>query len=138
MVLLRKKQGFMSLTLFWKSMACKPPGAKIILMLLRGEEALSQTINLVELPPGYAMRYLERIFGFSVEEDRQGIVITKVLSRSPAAQIELRPGDRITELEGVRVDSLEAFVARMEENLGRLPLRFTLFRGQRGYLVEMP
>jgi S1-C subfamily serine protease len=84
------------------------------------------------------MLYLERIFGFSVEEDRQGIVITKVLSRSPASQIELKPGDRITELEGVRVDNLETFVARMEETLGRLPLRFTLFRGQRGYLVEMP
>jgi serine protease Do len=115
-----------------------PPGAEIILTLLRGEEVLSQTIKLTELPPGYAMLYLERIFGLSVEEDRQGIVITKVLSRSPAAQIELRPGDRITELEGVRVDSQEAFVARMEETLGRLPLRFTLFRGQRGYLVEMP
>ncbi len=115
-----------------------PPGEKIMLTLLRGEEVLSQTINLDELPPGYAMRYLERIFGLLVEEDRQGIVITKVLSRSPAAQIELRPGDRITELAGVRVDSLEAFVARVEETLGRLPLRFTLFRGQRGYLVEMP
>ena len=115
-----------------------PPGAKIILSLLRGEEELSKTINLVELPPGYAMLYLERIFGLAVEEDRQGVVITKVLSKSLAAEIELRPGDRITELEGVRVESLEAFVARMEETLGRLPLRFTLFRGQRGYLVEMP
>jgi serine protease Do len=115
-----------------------PPGAKITLTLLRGEEILGETINLDELPPGYAMHYLERIFGLLVEEDRQGIVITKVLSRSPAAQIELRPGDRITELAGVRVDSLEAFVVRIEETLGRLPLRFTLFRGQRGYLVEMP
>ena len=109
-----------------------------MLALLRGEEELSQTVNLAELPQDYALNYLERIFGLSVEEDPQGIVVTKVLSRSPAAQIELRPGDRITELEGVRVASLEAFVARMEETLGRLPLRFTLFRGQRGYLVEMP
>jgi serine protease Do len=115
-----------------------PPGEKISLTLLRGEEVLNQTINLVELPSGYALNYFERIFGLLVEEDRQGIVIAKVLSRSPAAQIELRPGDRITEVEGVRVDSLEAFVARLEETLGRLPLRFTLFRGQRGYLVEMP
>ena len=109
-----------------------------MLALLRGEEELSQTINLDELPPDYAMNYLDRIFGLLVEEELQGIVITKVLPRSPAAQIELRPGDRITELEGVRVDSLETFVARVEETVGRLPLRFTLFRGQRGYLVEMP
>ena len=115
-----------------------PPGAKITLTLLRGEEVLGKTINLYELPPDYAMNYLERIFGLLVEEELQGIVITKVLPRSPAAQIELRPGDRITELAGVRVDSLETFVARVEETLGRLPLRFTLFRGQRGYLVEMP
>ena len=115
-----------------------PPGATITLTLLRGEEVLSQTIHLQEFPPGYAMLYLERVFGLLVEEDRQEIIITKVLSRSPAAQIELRPGDRIVELEGVHVDSLEDFIARIEETLGRLPLRFTLFRGQRGYLVEMP
>jgi serine protease Do len=115
-----------------------PPGSKIKLTLLRGEKELSQTINTVEIPQGYALTYFERIFGILVEEDRQGLVIKKVLSKSPAAQIELRPGDRITELEGVRVDSLDAFVAQVEETLGRLPLRFTLFRGQRGYLVELP
>ena len=115
-----------------------PPGSDILLTLLRGEEEIEKTLSLAELPPGYAMSYLERIFGILVEEDRKGLVIVKILPRSPAAQIELRPGDRITELEGSRVDNLQALSARVEETLGRLPLRFTLFRGQRGYLVEMP
>lgn len=115
-----------------------PPGSNILLTLLRGEEEMHKTLSLAELPAGYAMSYLERIFGLLVEEDRQGLVIVKVLPRSLAAQIELRPGDRITELEGSRVDNLQALSARVEETLGRLPLRFTLFRGQRGYLVEMP
>ena len=115
-----------------------PPGSAILLTLLRGEEEVEKTLNLAELPADYALTYLERIFGIMVKEDRQGIVIVKILPGSPAAQIELRPGDRITELEGGRVDNLQALSARIEETLGRLPLRFTLYRGQRGYLVEMP
>lgn len=115
-----------------------PPGATIVLKLLRGVDEISRELSLVELPPGYAMNYFVRIFGLEVEEDRQGLVVSRVLPNSPAAQIELRPGDRIVEIEGARVDTLKDMAARVEATLGRLPLRFTLFRGQRGYLVEMP
>ena len=115
-----------------------PPGATMTLTLLRGEQVLNKTLQLTELPQGYAMRYLEHIFGIQVDEDRNGVFIVKTLPGSPAAQIKLRPGDRITELEGLRVETLKGLYTRIEETLGRLPLRFTLFRGQRGYLVEMP
>jgi serine protease Do len=115
-----------------------PPGAKIVFKLLRGVVEINRELSLDELPPGYAMNYFVRIFGLEVEEDRQGLVVSRVLPNSPASQIELRPGDRIAEIEGVRVDTLKDMAARVEATLGRIPLRFTLFRGQRGYLVEMP
>ena len=115
-----------------------PPGAKIVLTLLRGVDELKTTIRLAELPSGYAMNYFERIFGLKVEEDGRGLVVARVIPGSPSAQIVLKPGDRIVEIEGVGVESLAALTTRIEETLGRLPLQFTLFRGQRGYLVEMP
>ena len=115
-----------------------PPGSKVALTLLRGIDELQTTIRLAELPAGYASRYVKRIFGLVVDQDQQGIVVAKVVDNSPAARLELRPGDRIVEVQGVRVDDLQAFNARIEATLGRLPLKFAVFRGNRGYLVELP
>ncbi|MGW8313749.1 MAG: trypsin-like peptidase domain-containing protein, partial [Desulfuromonadales bacterium] len=114
------------------------PGSRVLLTMLRGVEQIPITFKLTELPDGYAEHYLQRIFGLIVDQDDQGVYITRVLQNSPAAQIELRPGDRITELEGIRVENLQAFFAGIETSLGHLPLRFSVFRGNRGYLVEMP
>ena len=114
------------------------PGEKVALTLLRGVDELESSVSLAELPADYALRYFERVFGLVAAKDRLGVVITRVLANSPAAQIELRPGDRIAEVEGVRVDTLETFVARIEATLGRLPLKLTIFRGNQGYLVELP
>jgi serine protease Do len=115
-----------------------PPGEKLTLRLLRGEEELDLQVQLTELPRDYAMNYFSNVFGLVVAEDMQGVVIEKVLPDSAAARIELRPGDRLVEIEGLRIDSLKSFIARVEETLGRLPLRFAIYRGTRGYLVELP
>jgi serine protease Do len=115
-----------------------PPGSNVVLTLLRGVEELQKTIRTAELPAGYASSYVKRIFGLVVEQDPQGLVVGRVVADSPAARLELRPGDRIVEVEGLRVDDLQAFVARIEATLGRLPLKFAVFRGNRGYLVELP
>lgn len=115
-----------------------PPGTDLKVSLLRGEEETEAVIRLAGLPDGYALDYLHDVFGLVVEEDHQGVVVSKVLSGTPAARIELRSGDRIVEIEGERVDSLSTLIARVEETLGRLPLRFAIYRGNRGYLVELP
>ncbi len=115
-----------------------PPGEKLKLRLLRGEEELDLKIQLAELPQDYALMYFEDVFGLAVEEDVQGIVVDKVLPNSAASRIELRPGDRIVEIEGARIDSMKSFITRVEATLGRLPLRFAIYRGNRGYLVEIP
>ncbi len=115
-----------------------PPGAEVQLTLLRGIDESKTTLLLAELPEDYAKRYFKRIFGLVVDEDQRGVVISQVISKSPAALIDLRPGDRISEIEELRVNTLEEFFARIEANLGRLPLRFGVFRGNQGYLVELP
>ncbi len=115
-----------------------PPGSTVVLTLLRGVDELQKTVRLGELPAGYVSDYVKRIFGLVVEQDRQGLVVTRVMANSPAARLELRPGDRIVEVEGVRVEDLQTFVKRIEATLGRLPLKFAVFRGNRGYLVELP
>jgi serine protease Do len=114
------------------------PGSNVVLSLLRGIDQLQITFKLADLPADYAINYLQRIFGLVVDQDGQGVFISRVLRNSPAARIELRPGDRITEIEGVRIEDLKAFFTRIETTLGRLPLRFSVFRGNRGYLIEIP
>jgi len=115
-----------------------PPGSSVQLKLLRGVDEVDTIMVLSQLPVGYAQSYLADVFGIVVTEDRGGVVISKVLRDTPAAKIELNPGDRIVEVAGVQVDSVDSFNARIEETLGQLPLRFTIYRGNRGYLVEMP
>jgi serine protease Do len=115
-----------------------PPGRKVGLVLLRGVEELQVTVRLASLPDGYLGDYLERIFGLVLGEDPQGVLVKRVIADSPAARIELRSGDRIVEVEGVRIDNLKALLARVEASLGRVPLQFAVFRGNRGYLVELP
>jgi serine protease Do len=127
-----------SATEYFSLLRTFPPGSKVVLTLLRGVDELQTKIRLDELPAGYARSYVKRILGLVVDQDRQGLVVAQVMVDSPAARIELRPGDRIVEVAGVRVDDLQAFDARIEATLGRLPLKFAVFRGNRGYLVELP
>jgi len=115
-----------------------PPGSGVILDLLRGEQERRIALQLEALPEGYAFNYFARIFGLNVSQDGQGVVVSNVLPDSPAARIELRPGDRIVEIEGEGVTSLENLVSQIEANLGRLPLRLTIYRGNQGYLVTLP
>ncbi len=73
-----------------------------------------------------------------VTEDPLGVIVARVMPDSPAQRIELRAGDRVLEVAGEQVKTLAEFSGLIEANLGRLPLRFTIYRGNRGYLIELP
>lgn len=115
-----------------------PPGTRLDLHVLRGVEERHVNLRTEDLPVGYVFNYARRLFGWDVTEGRQGVLVSDVIPGSPAAGIEALPGDLIAEVEGVRVESLEDYRQALEQHLGRLPLRFTVVRGGRGYLVEMP
>ena len=115
-----------------------PPGAQVELTFLRGVDEQQVRLRLTELPAGYLTRYVERTFGLVVDQDSKGVYVARVLPKSPAARIELKAGDRIAEIAGVQVDNLQDFFSRVESTLWLLPLRFAVFRGNQGYLIEMP
>ena len=115
-----------------------PPAVKVKLAILRGEDEFEVVVKLAELPDGYAFSYFARRFGIVVEEDSLGVLVSDVLRDSPAAGIEMRPGDRLVEIEGQPVGNLQELESLVEANLGRVPLRFTIYRGNRGYIVELP
>ncbi len=115
-----------------------PPAVKVKLAVLRGEDELEVVVNLAELPDDYAFSYFARRFGIVVEEDSLGVLVSEVLRDSPAASIEIRSGDRLVEIEGQPVGNLQELESLVEAHLGRVPLRFTIYRGNRGYIVELP
>ena len=115
-----------------------PPEAEVKLTVLRGEDEVEAVVKFAQLPQNYAFNYFTRLFGIVVDEDSQGVLVSEVLKDSPAARIEMRAGDRLVEIEGQRVENLHAFESRIEATLGRLPLRFTIYRGNRGYIIELP
>ncbi len=115
-----------------------PPAAKVKLVILRGEDELEVVIKLAELPDDYTFSYFARRFGIVVEEDSLGVLVSEVLRDSPAARIEMRPGDRLVEIEGQPVGNLQEFESLVQATLGRVPLRFAIYRGNRGYIVELP
>lgn len=123
---------------FLALMRTYPPGSRISLAVLRGVDEQTIPLQTAKLPPDYVASYAERLFGWSVADGRGGVVVTAVRPGSPAAAIEADTGDLIVEVEGVRVGSRQDYWARIEQFLGRLPLRFTVVRGNRGYRVELP
>ena len=113
------------------------PGDRVPLKVLRGTGELELKARAAAVPAGYAERYAERTFGLSVDVDRDGLFVARVRLNSPADEVGLRRGDRLIEVGGEKVATLADFRQAIESNLGRLPLRFLVARGGRGYIVEL-
>ncbi len=114
------------------------PGDKITLEVLRGVDLIKVMLKVDELPTGYVGQYVERIFGLRLANSQKGLLVDTVIRGSPAAEIEMMPGDLIAEVDGAPVSSLVEFNRVVEKSLGRLPLRFLVVRGNRGYLIKLP
>jgi len=114
------------------------PGDTLQLGLLRGDTRLTLVLQLSALPPGYEMTYTRTVFGFSLKQAGQGLLIDDVVPGSPAARVGLKPGDLLIKVEDVQVEKVADFELAMEERLGRKPLRFTVARNNVAYLIELP
>jgi hypothetical protein len=53
--------------------------------------------------------------GVAVEDDEQGVRVIRVYSNTPAQEMGLRSGDRITQVDGRRVESARDFISRIRE-----------------------
>ncbi|MCK4622519.1 MAG: trypsin-like peptidase domain-containing protein [Desulfuromonadales bacterium] len=114
------------------------PDDQLNLWLLRGLRKVEKQISLTALPKGYALSYTRRVFGFSLQQRRNNLVVAAVEVGSSAEKIGIRSGDLIVKVDGVEVSKLADFEPLMEDRLGRLPLSFLVVRGGRAYLVELP
>ncbi len=114
------------------------PGDLLPLTILRGDARISLRMTLSDLPAGYEMAYTYRVFGFSLKQGRQALLLDEVVPDSPAHKVGLRPGDLLLKVEDVQVEKLADFEQAMEERLGRKPLNFTVARDNVAYLIELP
>ncbi len=114
------------------------PGDKLELSLLRGLQQLESGVVLTTLPDGYELTYTRRVFGFSLSQERHGLMVDAVIDGSPADRVGLRRGDLIIKVDNIEVDSLIEYEQAIEDRLGRHPLAFTVVRDNLGYLIELP
>ncbi|OGR32249.1 MAG: hypothetical protein A2091_04870 [Desulfuromonadales bacterium GWD2_61_12] len=119
-------------------LAAYVPGDRLTLRLLRGTEEIEIKLRAAAVPAGYALAYVERNFGFKVDDDRDGLFIAAVSRGSAADKAGIRRGDRLVEVAGEKVATEAEFRAVVEGNLGRFPLRFLVARGNRGYYLDLP
>jgi len=115
-----------------------PPGSRVAVRLLRGLKEQELSVRMTEYPPGYVTDYAWHFFGFRVVEQGGRLLVEQVAGDSAAAKVGLQPGDLLAEVAGRRVASLEQWSQALEENYGRLPLRFLVARRNQGYYIDLP
>jgi serine protease Do len=123
---------------FYSLLQTYTPDDRLQLNILRGLRKIEQSISLSALPDGYLMAYTRRVFGLELRQARRGLVVKNVLEDSPAARVGIRPGDLVIKIDRLEIGSLADFEELMEQRLGRVPLDFTVVRGNRAYLVQLP
>jgi len=114
------------------------PDDHLRLLVLRGTKEFDKTIALSALPETYVLSYTRRVFGFTLRQGRDALIVEKVDNGSPSDRIGIRPGDLIVKLDDHDIGTLTGFEQLMEDRLGRLPLSFTVVRDNQAYLVELP
>jgi len=78
-------------------------------------------IRLIELTPDIRQEINQGNFGFKVDQD-QGVLVVDVAPNSPAVRAGLRPGDIITEVNGVQIQTAE----QVQDQVEATPLGKTL------------
>jgi serine protease Do len=114
------------------------PGTRVALEIMRGSDRKKLALNLAEVPEDYAREYSAGVFGLEISDAEGGAVISRIHKDSPAEKIGLEKGDLVAGVEGEDVEDSEGFYALVKKYMGREPMRFLVFRGRRGYYVELP
>lgn len=95
------------------------PGEQVQLDLARGDERLSVTVTLGELPRDAVARTYRRVllerFGMDVDESADSVFVRRVTRESPAQASGLRSGDRIEFINGERVSSVDDAILKLNE-----------------------
>jgi serine protease Do len=123
---------------FYSLMQTYTPGDRIELSLLRGARTLTKQVDLAALPPGYALTYTRRVFGFTLRRGRQGPIVDQVVRGSAADQVGLEAGDLVAKVTGIEVATLADYSRVIEQRIGHTPLTFTIVRDNFAYRIKLP
>ena len=114
------------------------PDDTVTLRLLRATRELDLPVTLTALPADYGLDYAKRLFGFTLRADAAGLILSRLETGSPAERAGLRAGDRLVEISGVEVRTTADADRQFVETFGRMPLGFTIVRGNRAYGLSLP
>lgn len=114
------------------------PDDEIRVHLLRGRTELDVYVDLIPMPEHYGLKYAENIFGLNVRDSDNGVTVSRVIPESAAADARVRGGDRIAEIDGVKIMTVDDYEQVLLERVGVMPLQFLVVRGNRGYYINLP
>ncbi len=114
------------------------PGDELEMEFLRGDKVMQRRVTLAALPTDHEMAYTRRVFGFTVGEGGNALIVKEIVKNSPAAAVGMRKGDVIARVGGNNVTDLNDFKRVIADRLGQTPLSFTVVRDNIGYRIELP
>lgn len=114
------------------------PDDQIRFHLLRGNDEIDVYVDLAPFPEHYGLRYAAHLFGFEVRDSVHGVIVSQVHSNSAADAAGLNGGDRVAEVDGVRIKTVGDYEQVFLERIGLMPLQFLIVRGDRGYYLNLP
>ncbi len=114
------------------------PDDQLRVHLLRGLHETDVYVDLDPMPENYGFHYAANVFGFDVRDSDNGVIVSQVHPESPAAAARVRGGDRIAEIDGVEILTVDDYEQVFLERVGVMPLQFLVVRGNRGYYINLP
>ncbi|MEM7482950.1 MAG: trypsin-like peptidase domain-containing protein [Acidobacteriota bacterium] len=114
-------------------------GEPLAMTLKRGERTVEAELRAERPPRGLGLRFLERGIGLAVDDGaRRGLVITRVLPNTPAAERGLRRGDLIVAANGQGTGRSEELGREVLRGMERGGLLLRVVRGRYAYNLSFP
>lgn len=108
-------------------------GSSVPIQILRDGKTLPAVLTLSAFPQERAPRLSLDLIGFNVTEQQGAVFIDEVKPDSPAAEIGLRPGMRVLDLNGTVVEKTADFYSGLADSLYRRSVLVGIAtRGARG------
>ncbi|BAT71312.1 protease Do [Thermosulfidibacter takaii ABI70S6] len=86
------------------------PGSRVTITVLRKGKKLTKEVTIAELkesPLSERSQKILEILGIRVEKDEKGFFVKEVQPKSPASESMLKAGDRILEINKIKISSAE-------------------------------
>ncbi|MCF8104954.1 MAG: trypsin-like peptidase domain-containing protein [Desulfohalobiaceae bacterium] len=110
---------------------------KAELVVLRDSDKRNISIKPEEFERERILELARKRWGFKVKEGGESLAVTRVIPKSPADSLGLRPGDRIFKIAGQRMKTNEDFLEAFTRYRLLNSLMMYVARGGQGYHVRL-